>query len=164
MRLTRLLAGFAALAALAFSAPATAQFARQTTLIPNELFEGVSVLTNTAFTTSSTTAVDLPGTPLVVQATQFDPAKRLVTVCFSADVTKSTGGAGTIGLAVDGVQRAETVRYSSSGAARNTIGGCFSFARTTQNAITVSLQAASTDANAFAVQNAQMIVVQRAFN
>ena len=131
---------------------------------PNEVFEGLSALSNTSYTNATTTATTLTGTDIIVPATSFDPAKRLLTACISADVTKSTGGTGQIGVAVDGVLQASSLRYSSSAAGRNTIAGCFSWVRTTANAFTVTLQGVSSDTNSFAVQNAQMILVQRSFN
>lgn len=154
-----------ALAMLAMPSAASAQtlYARAG-YAPNELYEGSAALSNTSYTNATTTATILTGTDLIVPATNFDISKRLLTACWSADVTKSTATTGNIGVYVDGVVLTGSQRYSSSASARNTIGSCFSWVRTTASAFTVALYAVSADTNSFAVQNAQVILVQRQFN
>jgi hypothetical protein len=160
MRFPRLM-GLLALAACAISAPATAQvIATNPGYIPNQAFEGVANLSNTAYTNATTTATILPGTALTVPATQFDPAGRLIQVCYSADVTKATSGTGAVGVAQDGVPIVASYRFSGFNGGRSVVANCYAFFRASQAATVISLYAVSSDTASFAVQNAQMIVTQ----
>lgn len=99
---------------------------------------------------SGTTAVSIP-------ATLGDYAKQYFRICYSVDATKATGTTGSVLIFANAATIAASKRFLSS-TLEGTISGCYTVARSSAAAQTISLYGVSADTSIFTVSAAYIEV------
>lgn len=111
-----------------------------------------------AYTNATTSYTDITGTSIEIPATRGDYSLQFVRVCWAATATKATSTTGTVRVYANGAGIAASAKTVTFGAANDSLGGCYTVARSSGAAQTVKLQGVSGDTAALTVANAQIEV------
>lgn len=110
------------------------------------------------YTNATTSYTAITGASVSVPATFGNYTNEYLRVCYWADVTKATSTTGTIQVNANGAAITASRRTVASAAGQTTLSNCYTVARASAAAQTVTLEAVSGDTATFTVANLQMEV------
>lgn len=116
----------------------------------------VAVDTATAgYTNATTSYTTVTGISFSVPATRYNYTTEYLRVCYWADVTKATSTTGTIQVNANGAAITASRRTVNFGAGQTALSNCYTVARASAAAQTVTLEAVSGDTATFTIANLQ---------